>query len=137
MLASALFVALLSNGLEMIPAENYTYPEVLAAVNPLHAVRFVIAHKLVAFVTMGAVVLTVTGGEALYADMGHFGRRPIRTTWFSIVLPGLFLNYCGQGAALLHDPGAVTNPFFHLVPRPFRYPIILLSTLATVNSSQA
>ena len=115
----------------------WQYPGVLTAVNPLHAVRFVIAHGLVALITMGAVVLTVTGGEALYADMGHFGRRPIRTTWFSVVLPGLFLNYCGQGAALLHDPSAVTNPFFHLVPRPLLYPMILLSTLATVIASQA
>lgn len=113
------------------------YPEVLAAINPGYAIAFVLAHKSVAFVTMGAVVLTVTGGEALYADMGHFGRRPIRITWFVVVLPGLFLNYCGQGATLLHDPTAVESPFFHLVPKYLLFPMIALSTLATVIASQA
>ncbi len=113
------------------------YPETLAAINPVYAIEFVLANKAAAFITMGAVVLTVTGGEALYADMGHFGRRPIRYGWFLIVLPGLFLNYCGQGAMLLHDPAAVESPFFHLVPKFLLYPMIALSTLATVIASQA
>lgn len=115
----------------------FQYPEVLAAINPVYALDFVLINKGVAFITMGAVVLTVTGGEALYADMGHFGRKPIRLTWFLVVLPGLFLNYCGQGATLLHDPSAVENPFFHLVPEALLYPMIGLSTLATVIASQA
>lgn len=113
------------------------YPEVLAAVNPAYALNFVLSNKTIAFVTMGAIVLTVTGGEALYADMGHFGRKPISITWFVVVLPGLFLNYCGQGAMLLHDPAAVENPFFYLVPKILLYPMIALSTLATVIASQA
>ncbi|MFZ5655259.1 MAG: potassium transporter Kup [Pseudomonadota bacterium] len=113
------------------------YPEVLAAINPLHAVRFTLANGFAAFVTLGAVVLTITGGEALYADMGHFGRRPIRLAWFGVVLPGLFLNYCGQGALLLHDPGAVESPFFRLAPPELLYPLIALATAATVIASQA
>ena len=113
------------------------YPEVLAAINPLYAVEFVVANRLAAFITLGAVVLTITGGEALYADMGHFGRRPIRLAWFGLVLPGLFLNYCGQGALLLHDPGAVENPFFRLAPPALLYPMIALATAATVIASQA
>lgn len=113
------------------------YPEVLAAINPAHAFAFVVTNKSIAFITMGAVVLTVTGGEALYADMGHFGRRPIRLTWFFVVLPALFLNYCGQGAMLLHDPEAVQSPFFHLVPKALLFPAIALCTLATVIASQA
>ncbi|CBL46540.1 probable potassium transport system protein kup [gamma proteobacterium HdN1] len=113
------------------------YPETMAAINPLYAVAFILENQFAAFIAMGAVVLTVTGGEALYADMGHFGRRPIRLTWFIVVLPALFFNYCGQGAMLLHDPEAISNPFFHLVPRPFLYPVIALSTLATVIASQS
>jgi len=115
----------------------FEYPEVLAAVNPVHAVNFFLTNRFAAFVTLGAVVLTVTGGEALYADMGHFGRRPIRLAWFYVVLPGLFLNYCGQGALLLHDPSAVENPFFRLAPPFLLYPMIALATAATVIASQA
>lgn len=113
------------------------FPETLAAINPAYAIAFLMEHKKAAFITMGAVVLTVTGGEALYADMGHFGRRPIRLTWFFVVLPALFLNYCGQGAMMLHDPEAVASPFFHLIPKILLYPVIALSTLATVIASQA
>ncbi|HEX4882199.1 MAG TPA: potassium transporter Kup [Porticoccaceae bacterium] len=113
------------------------YPEVLAAINPLYALEFVLANRFAAFVTLGAVVLTITGGEALYADMGHFGRRPITIAWFGLVLPGLFLNYCGQGAMLLHDPAAVENPFFRLAPAALLYPMIALATAATVIASQA
>ena len=112
-------------------------PQVLAAINPLYAVQFAFANGFAAFVVLGAVVLTITGGEALYADMGHFGRRPIRLAWFCVVLPGLFLNYCGQGALLLQDPGAVENPFFRLAPNALLYPLIGLATLATVIASQA
>lgn len=115
----------------------FQHPEVLAAINPAYALDFVLANKMAAFIALGAVVLTVTGGEALYADMGHFGRKPIRLAWFYVVLPGLFLNYCGQGALLLHDPGAVENPFFRLAPPFLLYPLIALATAATVIASQA
>ncbi len=113
------------------------YPAVLAMVSPHHAVLFVLAHPFAAFLTMGAVVLTITGGEALYADMGHFGRRPIRWAWFVVVLPCLLLNYAGQGALLLTDASAVENPFFRLIPSMALYPAIILATLATVIASQA
>ena len=91
-------------------------PEVLAMVNPYWAASFVLQHPLAAFFIMGAVVLTITGGEALYADMGHFGRNPIQLGWFFVALPCLVLNYAGQGALLLRDPAAIENPFFLLVP---------------------
>ena len=113
------------------------YPQVLAAINPLWAIEFVIEHRFVAFITLGAVVLTITGGEALYADMGHFGRRPIRRAWFYAVFPALLLNYCGQGALLLTDPAAVENPFFRLAPQWALLPLVMLATLATVIASQA
>ncbi|MCD6061995.1 MAG: kup [Moraxellaceae bacterium] len=113
------------------------YPHVLEAINPLWAVRFIAEHQFIAFVTLGAVVLTITGGEALYADMGHFGRRPIRLAWFYMVFPALLLNYCGQGALLLTDPTAVENPFYRLVPDWGLYPLVVLATLATVIASQA
>ncbi len=88
------------------------YPQVLQLVNPFWAIEFIAVHQFVSFITLGAVVLTVTGGEALYADMGHFGRAPIRRAWFFVVFPALILNYCGQGALLLSDPSAIANPFF-------------------------
>lgn len=113
------------------------YPEVLAAINPGYAINFIATQQFIAFLTLGAVVLTVTGGEALYADMGHFGRKPIRYGWFAVVLPGLFLNYCGQGAMLLHDPSSVENPFYRLAPEGMLYPLVILATLATVIASQA
>jgi KUP system potassium uptake protein len=112
-------------------------PEVLLAVNPLYAVHFFTGNHWLAFVALGAVVLAVTGGEALYADMGHFGRVPIRLAWFGFVLPALLLNYFGQGALILHDPAAVKNPFYLLAPEWLLYPLVALATLSTVIASQA
>jgi KUP system potassium uptake protein len=107
------------------------------ACNPIYGVRFFFNNGLLAFISLGAVVLAVTGGEALYADMGHFGRMPIRIAWFSLVLPSLILNYFGQGALLLHDSAAIQNPFYLLAPDWALYPLIVLATLATVIASQA
>jgi KUP system potassium uptake protein len=112
-------------------------PEILLAVNPLYGVRFFIRHGFTGFVILGAVVLAVTGTEALYADMGHFGRKPIRLAWFSLVLPALLLNYFGQGALLLRDPAMAENPFYNLAPRMMLYPLIALATAAAVVASQA
>ena len=112
-------------------------PEVLRAVNPLYAIHFFTGNHWQAFVALGAVVLAVTGGEALYADMGHFGRVPIRIAWFGFVLPALVLNYFGQGALILHDPAAVKNPFYLLAPEWMLYPLVGLATLSTVIASQA
>jgi len=112
-------------------------PYVLTMLSPLWAINFIIHQPFVAFLTMGAVILTVTGGEALYADMGHFGRLPIRLGWFIIVLPCLLLNYAGQGALLLRNPDAIENPFYLLVPEWGLYPMIALATAAAVIASQA
>ncbi|MGZ9105211.1 MAG: potassium transporter Kup [Rhodoplanes sp.] len=112
-------------------------PGVLAAVSPIYAVELIIAEPLLSFFALGSVVLAVTGGEALYTDMGHFGRFPIRLAWFCFVLPALMLNYFEQGALLLVDPGAVQNPFFRLVPDWMVLPMVALATLATVIASQA
>jgi KUP system potassium uptake protein len=112
-------------------------PSVLGAVNPWHGVRFFQEHGSAGFLTLGAVVLCVTGAEALYADMGHFGKRPIRIAWFGIVLPALVLNYFGQGALLLRDPKAATNPFFLLAPQALHWPLLLVATAAAVIASQA
>ncbi len=112
-------------------------PEILLAVNPIYAVRFALENGTLAFLVLGSVVLVITGGEALYADMGHFGKRPIRLAWLSFVMPALLLNYFGQGALLLRDPLAVANPFFNLAPRWFLYPLLGLSTLAAIVASQA
>jgi KUP system potassium uptake protein len=112
-------------------------PSVLQAVNPMYAVHFFTGNHWLAFVAVGAVVLAVTGGEALYADMGHFGRVPIRMAWLGFVLPSLILNYFGQGALLLHDPAAVKNPFYLLAPEWLLYPLVGLATVATVIASQA
>jgi KUP system potassium uptake protein len=112
-------------------------PSVLRALNPMHAVALFASHGWQAFVALGAVVLAVTGAEALYADMGHFGRWPIRFAWFSFVLPALLLNYFGQGALLIRDPGAVVNPFYLLAPPWALYPMVVLATWATVIASQA
>lgn len=112
-------------------------PEVLKALNPVHAVVFFVEHRTAAFFALGAVVLALTGGEALYADMGHFGRRPIRWAWFGLVLPALTLNYFGQGALLLANPAAVENPFFNLAPSWGTLPLVVLATAATVIASQA
>ena len=110
---------------------------VLAALNPLHAVRFLFGHGAIGFLALGSVFLTMTGAEALYADMGHFGRGPIRLDWFAVVLPALALNYFGQGALVLAHPDAVDSPFFHLFPDWGLVPIVLLATAATVIASQA
>jgi KUP system potassium uptake protein len=112
-------------------------PHVLAAVNPLYGVEFLIAHGGIGLVTLGAVFLCVTGGEALYADLGHFGRKPIQTAWLGLVLPALVINYFGQGAKVLADPAAIENPFYRLVPEHFILPMVVLATAATVIASQA
>lgn len=112
-------------------------PGVLAAVNPAYAADFFLETGFQGFLVLGSVFLVVTGGEALYADMGHFGRRPIRLAWFVLVLPALLLNYFGQGALILGDPAAAANPFYAMVPSWGLYPAVLLATLATVIASQA
>jgi KUP system potassium uptake protein len=113
------------------------HPEILQALNPLHALRFMGRQPLTAFIILGAVVLCVTGAEALYADLGHFGKRPIRLAWFAIAMPALTLNYFGQGALLLANPEAVKNPFFLMAPEWAQLPMVLLATAATVVASQA
>ena len=113
------------------------HPGILAALNPLHAVTFITGHGTASFVVLGAVVLAVTGAEALYADMGHFGKGAVRIAWFSIVAPALVLNYFGQGALLIVRPAAVKNPFYLLVPDWALYPMVALATAAAVIASQA
>ena len=113
------------------------YPNVLGAVNPLHGLNFFIRNGWHGFLILGSVFLVVTGGEALYADMGHFGIRPIRLVWFTVVLPALLLNYFGQGALLLEDPQAAQNPFYRLAPEWALYPMIVLATSAAIIASQA
>ena len=127
------FAVLLVLGLPHV----FANPEILAAVSPTYALMFVAEHPLVAFVAMGGVVLTITGAEALYADMGHFGAKPIRLAWYLVVFPALAVNYLGQGAMILGDPGAVSNPFFLLAPSWATLPLVLLATVATVIASQA
>jgi KUP system potassium uptake protein len=112
-------------------------PEVLWALSPHHAVQFFLAEKVTGFLALGSVVLAVTGAEALYADMGHFGRFPIRLAWYGLVWPSLLLNYFGQGALLLSDPAAIENPFFRLVPQWATMPMVVLATAATIIASQA
>ena len=112
-------------------------PQVLLAVDPRHAVRFFLDNGGHGFLVLGSVFLVVTGGEALYADMGHFGRGPIRIGWFAVVFPALLLNYFGQGALLLRDPSAANNPFYGLVPAWALYPVVAMATAATVVASQA
>jgi KUP system potassium uptake protein len=113
------------------------HPQILAALLPVHAMHFFAAHGAASFLILGAVVLAITGAEALYADMGHFGRHPIQLVWFAYVLPALVLNYFGQGALLLANPEAVRNPFYLLAPEWALYPMIGLATAATVIASQA
>jgi KUP system potassium uptake protein len=112
-------------------------PQVLHAVNPYYAVYFMLNHGTVALVTLGLVFLAVTGGEALYADLGHFGRKPIRLAWFCLVLPALLINYFGQGALVLANPAAIENSFYRLVPDSLLIPMVVLATAATVIASQA
>jgi KUP system potassium uptake protein len=112
-------------------------PEILAAVNPAHAVTFVRDNPRLAFLALGAIFLVVTGSEALYADMGHFGKRPIRIGWYTVVFPALLLNYFGQGAMLIADPETIDNPFFRMSPVWAVFPMVILATMATVIASQA
>ena len=114
-----------------------THPEILWAMSPHHAVGFMWAHPGISFIILGAVVLCVTGAEALYADLGHFGKRPIRLAWFGVAMPALTLNYFGQGALLLAEPEAVKNPFFMMAPDWALVPLVVMATLATVIASQA
>jgi KUP system potassium uptake protein len=127
------FIVLLGLGLRQIVEA----PQVLSAFSPHHAVQFCLRHGFVAFLALGAVTLAVTGAEALYADMGHFGREPIRRAWLYLVLPSLLANYYGQGALLLTDSSALENPFFRLAPDWALYPMVALATMATVIASQA
>jgi KUP system potassium uptake protein len=113
------------------------HPEILKALNPVYIVGFFREYRFDGFWALGSIFLVVTGGEALYADMGHFGRRPIKFGWFGLVFPALVLNYFGQGALLLDDPEAISNPFFHLAPDWAIWPMVLLATMATVIASQA
>src|SRR5690348_16161138 len=112
-------------------------PTVLFAINPYYGVNFLIHHGAIGLVTLGAVFLVVTGGEALYADLGHFGRKPIQMAWLCLVFPALLINYFGQGAKVLADPAAIENPFYRLVPENFLLPMVVLATAATVIASQA
>jgi len=112
-------------------------PAILRAVSPHYALRFIIDFPGTTFIILGAVVLCVTGAEALYADLGHFGKRPIRLAWFAVVMPALVLNYFGQGALLLDNPAAVKNPFFLMAPEWAQLPLVVLATIATVIASQA
>ena len=113
------------------------YPDVLYALNPWYALRFFVSHGYTSFIALGGVVLALTGAEALYADMGHFGKKPIRVAWFGFVLPALLLNYFGQGALLLRDKSAIESPFYLMVPEAMLYPMIALATAAAVIASQA
>ena len=117
--------------------EVIDHPAVLGSLNPAYGFTFLFAHGWIAFIVLGSVVLAVTGGEALYADMGHFGKLPIQLSWFVLVLPALVLNYFGQAALMLDNPEAAKNPFYLLVPDIGLYPMVVLSTLATVIASQA
>ncbi len=127
------FIALAAAGIAHI-GDN---PTVLRAFNPWHGARFIVSHGLIGLLTLGAVFLVVTGAEALYADLGHFGKRPIRAAWLTVVLPALTLNYLGQGALVLSNPKAIENPFFLLYPEWALLPMVCLATLATVIASQA
>jgi KUP system potassium uptake protein len=117
--------------------ELLAHPSVLQGLSPTWAVRFFADHGVAAFLTLGGVVLAVTGAEALYADRGHFGAQPIRRTWFGIVLPAVLLSYLGQSALILHDHGAIRNPFYLLAPSGLRIPLVVLATVATIIASQA
>ena len=127
------FVVLAVTGLPKIA----DHPDILKALSPTYIVSFVADHPFLAFIALGAVVLSITGAEALYADMGHFGRAPIRRAWFFLVFPCLTLNYLGQGALVLHEKGATDNPFFLLAPHWARVPMVVLATIATIIASQA
>lgn len=117
--------------------EIISRPEILRGINPVYAYEFFAANRFPGMIVLGSVVLCITGGEALYADMGHFGRNPIRLSWLGLAYPSLLLNYFGQGALLLNDPNFAFNPFYGLVPRSVLYPMVFLATVATVIASQA
>ncbi len=117
--------------------ETFAHPEVLQGLSPAWGIRFLLDHGVAAFLTLGGVVLAVTGAEALYADRGHFGAQPIRRTWFGVVFPAVLLSYLGQSALILHDHRAISNPFYLLAPSGLRIPLVLLATVATVIASQA
>jgi KUP system potassium uptake protein len=127
------FVVIAALGVRWIAVD----PHVLVAFHPVHAVRFFAVNGGQAFVVLGSVFLVVTGGEALYADMGHFGRRPIRLAWFSLVLPALLLNYLGQGAMVINNPETAASPFYLLAPAVIRPPLVVLATMAAIIASQA
>ena len=127
------FAAIAAAGLPHI----LSHPDILAALSPAYGVAFLGGHLAEAMTVLGAVVLTVTGAEALYADMGHFGRVPVRHAWFALVFPALIINYMGQGALVLGDPRAIRNPFFLLVPHELQIPMVVLATVATLIASQA
>lgn len=127
------FVALAAGGVVNIPAQ----PSIVAAVNPAYGAHFLLNHGVAGLFALGAVFLAVTGAEALYADLGHFGPRPIRTAWIGLALPSLALNYIGQGALVLADPAAVDSPFFKLYPSWLLLPMVILATIATIIASQA
>jgi KUP system potassium uptake protein len=129
----AWFVSLFGFGLY----RTIEHPGVMASVNPMYAAQFLSENGVMGLLVLGAVVLVVTGGEALYADLGHFGRKPIRLAWYAVVMPALLMNYFGQGALLIADPKAVENPFFRMVPSFALYPMVALSTAASVIASQA
>jgi len=118
-------------------AQIFHYSQVLTAINPLHGIDFFIRNGGHGFLVLGSVFLVVTGGEALYADMGHFRVRPIRLAWFTVALPCLLLNYFGQGALLLENPATAENPFYRLAPDWALYPMIVLATCAAIIASQA
>jgi KUP system potassium uptake protein len=127
------FIVIAAAGVPLI----IKHPDVLLGLSPTYAIAFLFAHPLTTFVAIGAVVLVITGAEALYADMGHFGRVPIRRAWFFVVFPALVLNYLGQAALVLDDPSTVKDPFFLLFPASLRLPVVILATAATVIASQA
>lgn len=127
------FVSIAALGINAILAK----PEILSAVNPMHAIRFFVSHGWRGYIILGAVVLCITGCEALYLDMGHFGSRAIRISWYGLALPALLCNYFGQASLILANPGNVEDPFYGLVPRPLLYPMVGLATAATVIASQA
>jgi KUP system potassium uptake protein len=112
-------------------------PEILHALNPMYAIQFGLTHQVTAFIALGAIVLCVTGAEALYADLGHFGKTPIRLAWYLVVMPALVVNYFGQGALLLKQPEAITSPFYLLAPKWASLPLLIMATLATIIASQA
>ena len=127
------FLLLAFTGIQQITA----HPAILAALNPLHAFHFLVERGWMVFAAVGAIVLALTGAEALYADMGHFGRKPIQLAWLGLVLPALTLQYLGQAALLIRDPKALANPFFNLFPQDWLIPVVILATMATVIASQA